>query len=185
MTVTTSAKRATTGKAGTSSKSVRFSDRVYNSILAVIRDSSEPLTAAEIHYAVRENYGVTVRYLGIRQALTILLEDGRVIRREETDRERQIRTTEVRGPNSHYFGMAGLPIPMRTRGEMPTDPKRNQSVNDWHKRKAAKKKAAKKERPAKASAVQTDSNLVLSLKARVAELEEKNALLMRIIERLA
>lgn len=185
MTVTTSASSATAGKAGTSSKSVRFSDRVYNSILAVIRDSSEPLTAAEIHYAVRENYGVTVRYLGIRQALTLLLEDGRVIRREENDRERQIRTTEVRGPNSYYFGIAGLPIPMRTRGELPTDPDRNRTTNEWQKRKAAKKKAAKKARPAKASAVQTDSSQVASLKARVAELEEKNALLMRIINRLA
>lgn len=185
MTTMISASSATTGKAGTQGKTVRFSDRVYNSILAVIRDSSEPLTAAEIHYAVRENYGVTTRYLGIRQALSLLLEDGRVIRREESDRERQIRTTEVRGPNSYYFGISGYPIPMRTRGELPTDPNRNQQVNDWHKRKAAKKKAAKKARPAKASAVQTGNPQITVLKSRIAELEAQNALLMRIIERIA
>lgn len=185
MTVTTSALRASTGKAGTQGKTVRFSDRVYNAIIAVIRDSSEPLTAAEIHYAVRENYGVTTRYLGIRQALSHLLEDGRVIRREESDRERQIRTTEVRGPNSYYFGITGYPIPMRTRGELPTDPNRNQQINDYHKRKAAKKKAAKKVRPAQGSAVQTGNPQVTALKNRIAELETQNALLMRIIEKIA
>lgn len=185
MTVTTSAQSAPTF-----SKKTIFSQKTYDAIIDTIRSSSEPLTAAEIHYAVRENFGITTRYIGIRAAINNLVSDGRLIRREESDRERQIRTTEVRGPNSFYYGVAGMPIPARTRAELPTDPNRNASINKYHQRKQAKKKAAKKARPAKDAAVQTGTVLrqaekITRLEARVADLERQNEILLRVISKLA
>jgi hypothetical protein len=187
MTVTTSAQSAPSVNA---KKSVTFSQKTYDAIIDTIRSSSEPLTAAEIHYAVGENYGVKTRYTGIRTAINYLFADGKLIRREESDRERQIRTTEVRGPNSFYYGVAGMPIPSRTRAELPTDPNRNLYINQYHQRKHAEKQAAKKARPAKASAVQT--GIISRQEARIAQLEdtvkrleEQNELLLRVIGKLA
>lgn len=185
MTVTTSAKSALKPKS-----SITFSQRTYDSILDTIRSSSEPLTAAEIHYAVRENFGITTQYIGIRAAINNLVSDGRLIRREESDRERQIRTTEVRGPNSFYFGVAGMPIPARTRAELPTDPNRNASMNEYYRRKTAKRKAAKKARPAKGPDVQTgtaqrQAEKIARLESRVTELEKQNEVLLRVISKLA
>lgn len=161
-----------------------FSSKTLNAIVATVRDSSEPLTAAEIHVAIRENYGVNIAYQSLRSALARLIEEGRLIRREETDRERQIRTTETRGPNSFYFGAVGYPIPARTRGELPTDPKRNENMNRYYaKKRAEKKAAAKKVRPASKPAVQTAAQSSDLLK-RIAELEAQNAALINIIDKL-
>lgn len=164
-----------------------FSEKTIKSIISVIDESSEPLTAAEIHYSVRENFGAQLGYRSTRQLLNYLCHEGRLVRREETDRERDIRTTENRGPNSSYYGIAGFPIQARTRAELPTDPTRNEYIRAYNARKkAAKKKSAeKKARPAKASAVQTGNPQITALKSRIAELEAQNALLMRIIEKIA
>lgn len=163
----------------------QFSQRVYNAVLSVISESSEPLTAAEIHYSIGENFGVKIGYISLRQALSSLVKSGVLIRREETDRERQIRTTENRGPNSSYYGVAGYPIPLRTRGELPTDPKRNKAINDYHRRRSANSKAKAKSaqaRPAKTTPVQTGN--LSSLKERIEKLEAQNATLLAIIDKL-
>lgn len=161
-----------------------FSERTISSIIAVINESSEPLTAAEIHYSARENYGLKLGYRSLRQALNFLCHEGRLIRREESDRERQIRTSENRGPNSSYYGIAGFPVPARTRAELPTDPSRNDYIRVYNARKSAAKKkaAAKKVRPASKPAVQTDS--LSPLKERIALLEAQNATLLAIIDKL-
>jgi hypothetical protein len=161
-----------------------FSEKTIVSIISVIDESSEPLTAAEIHYSARENFGAKIGYRSTRQLLNHLVREGRLVRREETDRERDIRTTENRGPNSSYYGIAGFPVPARTRAEMPTDPSRNDYIRIYNARKKAnKKKAVKKNvRPASKPAVQTDTHE--QLKKRIAVLEAQNSTLIAMMDKL-